>query len=110
MIYPNALQWLAEEQTSTQVITSGIRKKTPCMVLRFGVRRTHMDNQVPKYVTQERAALLLGIPEEELNRISSESELGCTERAGDQEETFFTYEELRQICLLSTHRLTRARF
>jgi hypothetical protein len=23
-----------------------------------------MDNQVPKYVTQERAALLLGIPEE----------------------------------------------
>jgi hypothetical protein len=63
-----------------------------------------MDNQVPKYVTRERAALLLGIPERELGRISNESELGHTERAGDQEETFFTYEELRQICLLSKHR------
>jgi hypothetical protein len=42
-----------------------------------------MDNQVPKYVTQERAALLLGIPEEELSRISSESELGHTERPGN---------------------------
>jgi len=47
-----------------------------------------MDNQVPKYVTKERAALLLGIPEEELSRISSESELGHTERAGNQKETF----------------------
>jgi hypothetical protein len=69
-----------------------------------------MDNQVPKYVTQERAALLLGIPEEELSRISSESGLGHMERAGDQKETFFTYEELRQICLFSTHRLIRAKF
>ena len=60
-------------------------------------------NQVPKYVTQGRAALLLGIPEDELGRISNESGLGHTERAGDQIETFFTYEELRQICVLSTH-------
>ena len=60
-------------------------------------------NQVPKYVTQGRAALLLGIPEDELGRISNESGLGHTERAGDQMETFFTYEELRQICVLSTH-------
>jgi hypothetical protein len=64
-----------------------------------------MDNQVPKYVTQERAALLLGIPEEELSRISSGLDLGHTERAGDQQETFFTYEELRQICLLTAHQL-----
>jgi len=61
-----------------------------------------MNGEVPRYVTQERAALLLGIPEDELGRISSESELGHTERAGDQEETFFTYEELRQICILLT--------
>ena len=47
-----------------------------------------MDNQVPKYVTQERGALLPGIPKEELSRISSESELGHTDRAGNQEETF----------------------
>ncbi len=60
-----------------------------------------MNNQVPKFVTQGRASLLLGIPEDELSRISSESGLGHTERAGDQQETFFTYEELRQICVMS---------
>jgi hypothetical protein len=60
-----------------------------------------MDNQVPKYVTQGRASLLLGIPEAELSRISNESGLGHTERAGDQKETFFTYEELRQICVMA---------
>jgi hypothetical protein len=62
-----------------------------------------MNNPVPKYVTQGRAALLLGIPEEELSRISTESGLGHTERAGEHEETFYTYEELRQICMISTH-------
>ena len=60
-----------------------------------------MDNQVPKFVTQGRASLLLGIPEDELSRISNESGLGHTERAGDQKETFFTYEELRQICVMA---------
>ena len=69
-----------------------------------------MDNQVSKYVTQERAALLLGIPEEELRWISSELELGHTERVGDQKETYFTYEELRQICLLSRHQSIRGKF
>jgi hypothetical protein len=34
------------------------------------------------------APLLLGIPEEELSRISSESELGHTERTGNQKEIF----------------------
>jgi hypothetical protein len=60
-----------------------------------------MNNQVPKFVTQGRASLLLGIPEDELSRISNESGLGHTERAGDQKETFFTYEELRQICVMA---------
>ncbi len=64
-----------------------------------------MDSSVPKYVTQGRAAMLLGIPENELSRISNESGLGHTERAGDQEETFFTYEELRKICLLTVHQV-----
>jgi hypothetical protein len=64
-----------------------------------------MNNQVPKFVTQGRAALLLGIPEDELSRISSESGLGHTENAGSQTETFFTYDELRQICLLSTQQV-----
>jgi hypothetical protein len=62
-----------------------------------------MDSQVPKYVTRGRAAVLLGIPETEILRISSESGLGHIERAGDQEEIFFTYEELRKICLLCMH-------
>lgn len=60
-----------------------------------------MNSSVPKYVTQSRAAMLLGIPENELSRISSEAGLGHTERAGAQEETFFTYEELRKICLMT---------
>ena len=62
-----------------------------------------MSSALPKYVTQGRAAMLLGIPENELSRISNESGLGHTERAGDQEETFFTYEELRKICLITVH-------
>ncbi len=64
-----------------------------------------MDSSVPKYVTQGRAAMLLGIPENELSRISNESGLGHTERAGDQEEIFFTYEELRKICLMTVHQV-----
>jgi hypothetical protein len=62
-----------------------------------------MDSPLPKYVTQGRAAMLLGMPETELSRISNESGLGHTERAGDQEEIFFTYEELRKICLMTVH-------
>jgi hypothetical protein len=56
-----------------------------------------------RYVTQQRAALLLGIPEQELSRISEESGLGHKESAQGQEETFFTYEELRQICQMTVH-------
>lgn len=64
-----------------------------------------MNSPVPKYVTRGRAALLLGIPEQELVRISHESGLGHTERAGDREETFYTYEELRKICQISTQQV-----
>jgi hypothetical protein len=62
-----------------------------------------MNSQVPKYVTQGRAALLLGISEDELSKLSHDSGLGHTECAGEQEETFFTYEELRKICMLTVH-------
>jgi len=64
-----------------------------------------VNGQVPKYVTQSRASLLLGIPEAELSRISIESGFGHREYAGTQEETFFTYEELRQICMLAVHQV-----
>ena len=56
-----------------------------------------------RYVTQERAAALLGISVQELFRISQESGLGHKERAGNQEQIFFTYQELRQICQMTAH-------
>jgi len=49
--------------------------------------------------------MLLGIPEQELSRISSESGLGHRERADGHDEIFYTYEELRQICLISTQQV-----
>ena len=61
-----------------------------------------MDNQIPKYVTQARASYLLGLPVEELSRISLESGIGHLEKAGNKEEWFFTYEELQKICMLAT--------
>ncbi len=62
-----------------------------------------MKNQIPKYVTQARAAYLLGLPPAEISRISEETGIGHYERAGDEEERFFTYEELRKICVVATH-------
>jgi len=62
-----------------------------------------MKTQELKYVTRRRAAVLLGLSEAELSRISSESGLGHKEIAGAEEETYFTYEELRQICMLAVH-------
>jgi len=41
-----------------------------------------MKNTELRYVTQERAAALQGIPKKELSRISEESGLGHKERAG----------------------------
>jgi len=64
-----------------------------------------MKTQELKYVTRRRAAVLLGLSETELSRISSESGLGHREVAGAQEETYFTYEELRQICLMAVHQV-----
>ena len=54
-----------------------------------------------KYVTRRRAAVLVGLSEQELSRLSSESGFGHTEVSGEEEEMYFTYEELRQICMLA---------
>jgi hypothetical protein len=62
-----------------------------------------MKNEVPKYVTRARAAYLLGLPAEEIGRISQETGIGHRECAGNVEETFFTYAELQKICVLATH-------
>jgi len=64
-----------------------------------------INNQVPRYVTQARASFLLGIPEAEFRRISKQSGLGRMERAGNEEETYFTYEELRRICMLAAQQM-----
>jgi hypothetical protein len=61
-----------------------------------------MNNKIPKYVTQARAAYLLGLSVQEISRISHESGIGHVERAGNEQECFFTYEELQQICVLAT--------
>jgi hypothetical protein len=62
----------------------------------------HMKAQEYKYVTHRRAALLLGLTENELFALSSESGLGLRETADGVDEIFFTYEDLRQICVLAT--------
>jgi len=62
-----------------------------------------MKTQEFKYVTRRRAAMLLGLSEQELSRLSSESGFGCREISGQEEETYFTYEELRQICMLAVN-------
>ncbi|HMD38017.1 MAG TPA: hypothetical protein VKH15_01975 [Candidatus Acidoferrum sp.] len=67
-----------------------------------------MNHQVSKYVTRARASLMLGIPEAELNRISKESGLGHVERAGNKEETYFTYEELQRICMVAANQMQAA--
>jgi hypothetical protein len=64
-----------------------------------------MKTQELKYVTRRRAAVLLGLSEQELSRISIESGVGHTEIAGEEEETYFTYQELRQICMLAVHQV-----
>jgi hypothetical protein len=51
-----------------------------------------------KYVSQSRAAMLIGISEPELCKLSGETGVGHKEFSGDHEELFFTYEELRRIC------------
>ena len=57
------------------------------------------DRRIPKFVTQARAAFLLGMPVAEINRISHEAGIGHREEAGKEVETFFTYEELQKICV-----------
>ena len=60
-------------------------------------------NEVPRFVTEAGASHLLEIPEAEVNRISEESGLGRVECAGEEKKTYFTYEELLQVWLLSAY-------
>jgi hypothetical protein len=60
-----------------------------------------LNYDVPKFVPQAKASYLLGIAQEELRRISQATGLGRVERAGNEEEMSFAYEELRRICQLA---------
>jgi hypothetical protein len=52
-------------------------------------------------VDENRAAVLLGMPSEEIRRLSRLSGLGQVEKSERKEKLTFTYEELRKICLLA---------
>jgi len=74
---------------------------TPAPTCGLGEVVNELTNDVPKFVTQARASFLLGISAAELRRLSEDSGLGHLERAGNEEEFYFTYEELRQLCQLA---------
>ncbi len=58
-------------------------------------------NQVPRFVTRARVSHLLTVPEEEVRQIARDAGLGCVERVGKEEVTYFTYDEMYQIGVLA---------
>lgn len=54
-----------------------------------------------KEIQESRAAVLLGISEEELRRLSQVAGLGRLKKIGEFEHMVYSYEELRKICLLA---------
>ena len=67
----------------------------------IGVAVNDLNYDAPKFVTRAKASYMLGIAQEELGRISQATGLGRVEHAGNEEEMYFTYEELRRICQLA---------
>ena len=60
-----------------------------------------MNGREQKQIQESRAAALLGMSEEELRRLSQMAGLGQVEKTGQFEQMVYSYEELRQICLLA---------
>jgi hypothetical protein len=60
-----------------------------------------MNARDQKQIQESRAAVLLGMSEEELRRLSQMAGLGQVEKTGQFEQMVYSYEELRQICLLA---------
>lgn len=60
-----------------------------------------MDSSRQNRVDESRAAVLLGMPSEEIRRLSRLSGLGQVDKTDRNEKLYFTYEELRKICLLA---------
>jgi hypothetical protein len=57
--------------------------------------------EINKEVDEKRAVVLTGLSTNDLRSLAREAALGHHATSGDQ--LVFTYEELRQICLLAAH-------
>ena len=60
-----------------------------------------MDANERDRIDERQAAILLGLTTVELRRLSRLSGLGQLEKDDRSEKMFFTYEELRRLCLLA---------
>ena len=60
-----------------------------------------MDANERDRIDERQAAILLGLTTVELRRLSRLSGLGQLEKDHRSEKIFFTYEELRKLCLLA---------
>jgi len=60
-----------------------------------------MNAKDQRQIQESRAAVLLGMSEEELRKLSQMAGLGQVEKTGQFEQMVYSYEELRQICLLA---------
>jgi len=89
----NSAQRLVRESATKQSVGEGARSAAE--------GAGALANGVPRFVTQARVSHLLAIPEEEVRRISRDAGLGRMERAGNEEETYFTYDELYQVGVLA---------
>ena len=92
----NRVQQLVSESATKQSIGEGARN--------VGEGVGVLGNGVPRFVTQAGVSHLLAIPEEEVRRISRDAGLGRVERAGNEEETYFTYDELYQVGVLAARK------
>jgi hypothetical protein len=63
-------------------------------------RPLHLDPNEQDRINERQAAILLGLPVEELRWLSRAFGLGCREKS-EGEEVVFSYEQLRRICLLA---------
>lgn len=95
----NSVQRLVRESATKQSVGEGARG--------VGKGADVLANGVPRFVTQAGVSHLLAIPEEEVRRISRDAGLGRLERAGNEEETYFTYDELYQVGVLAARNKRR---
>lgn len=57
-----------------------------------------MSEPVRRSIDEGRAAVLLGLPREQLRQLSEQSGLGCKESGETSMQRVFTYKELYRLC------------